>query len=108
MNKHKLIILLACLALLLAGCGAQESVPERVPPAAEVNLKRDGELHTLDELVALDPLMADFKAVKSGNVWCLTKNFYQESLELSDLILDVNHALNDAPDTAFHFLTRMK
>ena len=68
----------------------------------------DDELHTLDELVALDPLMADFKAVKSGNVWCLTKNFYQESLELSDLILDVNHALNDAPDTAFHFLTRMK
>ena len=68
----------------------------------------DGELHTLDELVALDPLMADFKAVKSGNVWCLTKNFYQESLELSDLILDVNRALNDAPDTAFHFLTRMK
>ena len=68
----------------------------------------DGELHSLDELVALDPLMADFKAVKSGNVWCLTKNFYQESLELSDLILDVNHALNDAPDTAFHFLTRMK
>ena len=68
----------------------------------------DGELHSLDELMALDPLMADFKAVKSGNVWCLTKNFYQESLELSDLILDVNHALNDAPDTAFHFLTRMK
>ena len=68
----------------------------------------DGELHSLDELVALDPLMADFKAVKSGNVWCLTKNFYQESLELSDLILDVNHALNDAPNTAFHFLTRMK
>ena len=68
----------------------------------------DGELHTLDELVALDPLMADFKAVKSGNVWCLTKNFYQESLELSDLILDVNRALNDAPDTAFHFLTRMQ
>ena len=36
-----------------------------------------GETLTLDELVALDPLMADFKAVKSGNVWCLTKNFYQ-------------------------------
>ena len=68
----------------------------------------DGELSSIDELVALNPLLADFKAVKNGNVWCLTKNFYQESLELSDLILDVNHALNDAPDTAFHFLTRMK
>ena len=46
MNKYKLI-LLACLAHLLAGCGAQEAEPQRVPPAAEVNLKRDGELHTL-------------------------------------------------------------
>ena len=68
----------------------------------------DGELHTIDELVALDPLLADFKAVKNGNVWCLTKNFYQESLELSDLILDVHGALNDSPDEEFRFLTRLK
>ena len=68
----------------------------------------DGELHTLDELVALDPLLADFKAVKNGNVWCLTKNFYQESLELSDLILDVHGALNDSPDGELRFLTRLK
>ena len=68
----------------------------------------DGEISTIDELVALDPLLKDFKAVKNGNVWCLTKNFYQESLDLSDLIVDVNHALNGAADTDFHFLTRMK
>ena len=68
----------------------------------------DGELHTIDELVALDPLLADFKAVKNGNVWCLTKNFYQESLELSALILDVHGALNDSPDGEFRFLTRLK
>ena len=68
----------------------------------------DGELHSIDALVALDPLLADFKAVKNGNVWCLTKNFYQESLELSDLILDVHGALNDPPDGEFRFLTRLK
>ena len=68
----------------------------------------DGEIGTIDELVALDPLLKDFKAVKNGEVWCLTKNFYQESLDLSDLIVDVNHALNGAADTDFHFLTRMK
>ena len=68
----------------------------------------DGELHSIDELVALDPLLADFKAVKDGNVWCLTKNFYQESLELSDLILDVHGALNDSPDEELRFLTRLK
>lgn len=68
----------------------------------------DGELHSIDELVALDPLLADFKAVKNGNVWCLTKNFYQESLELSDLILDVHGALNDSPDEELRFLARLK
>ena len=68
----------------------------------------DGELHSIDELVALDPLLADFKAVKNGNVWCLTKNFYQESLELSDLILDVHGALNDSPDGELRFLARLK
>ena len=68
----------------------------------------DGELHSIDELVALDPLLADFKAVKDGNVWCLTKNFYQESLELSDLILDVHGALNASPDGELRFLARLK
>lgn len=67
----------------------------------------DGELSSIDELVALDPLLADFKAVKDGNVWCLTKDFYQESLELSDLILDINHALTESQDASFRFLTRL-
>ena len=67
----------------------------------------DGELSSIDELVALNPLLADFKAVKNGNVWCLTKDFYQESLELSDLILDINHALTESQDASFRFLTRL-
>ena len=67
----------------------------------------DGELSSIDELVALNPLLADFKAVKDGNVWCLTKDFYQESLELSDLILDINHALTESQDASFRFLTRL-
>ena len=35
---------------------------------------------TIDELLAKSPLLADFKAVKSGNVWCISKNFYQGEL----------------------------
>ena len=38
----------------------------------------DGGLTTIDELLALEPLLGDFKAVQNGNVWCLTKDFYQE------------------------------
>lgn len=68
----------------------------------------DGELETIDELVALNPLLADFKAVKDGNVWCLTKNFYQESLELGDLVLDVNEALTDPDAQDLRFLRKMQ
>ena len=68
----------------------------------------DGELETIDELVALNPLLADFKAVKDGNVWCLTKNFYQESLELGDLVLDVNEALTNPASESLRFLRKMK
>ena len=39
---------------------------------------------SIDELLAKSPLLADFKAVQTGNVWCITKNFYQESLALGD------------------------
>ena len=68
----------------------------------------DGEIETIDELTAIDPLRADFKAVREGNVWCLKKSFYQESLELSDLILDVNAAVNGADGEGLRFLTRLK
>ena len=56
----------------------------------------DGGLTTIDELLALEPLLGDFKAVQDGNVWCLTKDFYQESLELSDLVVDL-HTVLSAP-----------
>ena len=35
------------------------------------------------------------------------EDFYQESLELSDLILDINHALTESQDASFRFLTRL-
>ena len=50
----------------------------------------DGELDSLPALLEKMPTLADTKAVKEGNVWCLSKNFYQETMSLGDLILDVN------------------
>ena len=52
----------------------------------------DGELDSLSALLEKMPTLADTKAVKEGNVWCLSKNFYQETMSLGDLILDVNAA----------------
>lgn len=67
----------------------------------------DGGLTTIDELLALEPLLGDFEAVQNGNVWCLTKDFYQESLELSDLVVDLHTVLSGA-DTPLRFLTKLQ
>ena len=70
----------------------------------------EGELETIDQLLAKSTLLADFKAVQEGNVWCIEKNFYQESLELGDLILDINRILTENPveEESLHFLHRLK
>ena len=67
----------------------------------------DGELGNLDDLLTKAPLLADFKAVKTGQVWCIAKNFYQESLALGDFILDVN-AVADENGREPYFLKQLK
>ena len=67
----------------------------------------DGELDSLDALLAKSSLLADFRAVQTGNVWCITKNFYQESLALGDLILDVHAVLNDKDAGDLRFLRKL-
>lgn len=45
--------------------------------------------------------------MQTGNVWCITKNFYQESLALGDLILDVHAVLNDKDAGDLRFLRKL-
>lgn len=59
----------------------------------------DGELQTMDQLFAKSPLLKDFQAVKTGNVWCTGKNLFQESLGLGNLITDLHTILTaDEPE----------
>ncbi len=45
-----------------------------------------GEIKTIEELLAKNQLLAEFKAVKDGNVWCTSKNMYQETTQLGQMI----------------------
>ncbi len=63
-----------------------------------------GELKTLDELIAKNALLKDFKAVQDGNVWCTGKNLFQETTQLGRMILDISRMLEN-DDTA---LTRLE
>ena len=41
------------------------------------NASIDGELETVDQLLEKSGLLANFKAVQSGDVWCTGKNMFQ-------------------------------
>ena len=45
-----------------------------------------GEIRTLEELLEKNPLLAQFRAVQTGNVWCTQKNMYQETTQLGQMI----------------------
>lgn len=51
------------------------------------------EINSIDELIDLSPVLADFKAVKEGNVWCTGKNLFQETDKLGSVIRDMHTIL---------------
>lgn len=61
----------------------------------------DGELYTMEELLSKSALLADFKAVQEGNVWCTGQNLFQSTMGLGDMILDLHAVLTqEDPDPA--------
>lgn len=45
-----------------------------------------GEIRTMEELLEKSPLLSQFRAVRTGNVWCTQKNMYQETTQLGQMI----------------------
>ena len=50
----------------------------------------DGGVTSLDELIARSSLLADFKAVREGSVWCTDKNLFQQGTGAADIIADMH------------------
>lgn len=66
------------------------------------NSSISGECRSLEELIAKNRLLEDFDAVKNHNVWCTSKNFYQESMAVGGFITDIYAILNDEnPQTTY-------
>ena len=68
----------------------------------------DGELKSLDELLKKSALLKDFKAVKEGNVWCLTKSMFQETTCLGDVIMDMHRMLTEEDPQGLTYLYRLE
>ncbi len=67
----------------------------------------DGELSSVDELIDKCPVLADFKAVKDGNVWCTTNDMYQQSMSIGYMIKDIHSMLSDGDEEDMTYLFRL-
>lgn len=67
----------------------------------------EGVVHTTEELVAKCPLLAEFKAVQNGDVWCTTQSFFQQSMELADFVVDLHRVLTEDAPADLQFLTHV-
>ncbi len=50
----------------------------------------EGSISTKEELLARCALLAECKAVQSGNTACTTPSFFQQSMVLADFMLDLH------------------
>ena len=55
----------------------------------------EGVVDTREQLVKKCAMLADFKAVQSGDCWCTSKSFFQQSMALPDLVLDMNRVFTE-------------
>ena len=67
----------------------------------------DGEIGSVDDLVGLSPIFADFKAVRDGNVYCLSGDFFQKSTGIADFVTDMCIITSGSADECT-FLTKLK
>ncbi|MBQ0059101.1 MAG: ABC transporter substrate-binding protein [Lachnospiraceae bacterium] len=72
------------------------------------NSSIDGSLASTDELLTKSSLLADFKAVKEGNVWCTGKSLFQSTDRLAYMILDIYNMLNGADADEMTFLQKIE
>ena len=68
----------------------------------------EGVVHTTEELVAKCPLLAEFKAVQNGSVWCTTQSFFQQSTALVDFVLDLHRVFTENDPADLQFLRKVE
>ena len=90
---------------------AQEGAAESSPTTVTVEMERfyegargadviiyngtiDDGVDTLEALVQKNALLADFRAVRNGDVWACDSNLYQQITSMADIIFDLRAAIS--------------
>jgi iron complex transport system substrate-binding protein len=67
-----------------------------------------GAVPDMDAFLALSPLLADFKAVKAGEVWCTEKSMFQRSSAAADIMRELHILLSGEAGDALTYFYRIK
>ena len=67
-----------------------------------------GEVPDMERFLALHPLLADFKAVREGNVWCTEKSMFQRSSAAAELIGELRALLSGEAGDTLHYFYRVQ
>lgn len=67
----------------------------------------EGELFSVGDLLRLNPVFEDFKAVKEGRVFCAGKDLFQKTTGICEFIEDISYALDDSRGE-YHYLRRLE
>lgn len=62
----------------------------------------EGEITSTEEIVQKAQVLADFEAVKNGEVYCLEKAYFQQSSDVAEFIEDVHIILSGEKNTLEH------
>ena len=67
------------------------------------------QLHDLEEFFDLSPVLAEFKAVREGNVWCTSRSMFQQTDKMGSIIQEMNAIFTgQAEDDGLEFIFRLK
>lgn len=71
------------------------------------NSSIEGELDTLAQLTELNAVLADFKAVRTGQVWCTGQNMFQQTTGAAGMVSDL-HAVFTGAATELTYLHQLQ
>ena len=64
----------------------------------------DGGLSSLGDLLQKSPLLAEFDAVRNGQVWCTEQDMFQQTSAAAGMILDFNAVFTGADTASLRYL----
>lgn len=63
----------------------------------------DGKISSLSELTAKSSILSDFKAVRSGNVWCSNASMYQATDSTADIVESLHALISENEESEFFY-----